>query len=321
MLIGYDNGMGNNKIYFKNGKKEVFIDFPSRVKKLDNESTETIFINGVPYSFSEGRLAVENGHNTKDDEMHQLLLYKGMYEIYKRTGETEFDIATNCSLDSYKDDKGLSVKEKMTENKTIKIKEKFKDEVELKINNLEVLPEALVGGLICKLKLREEDVIVIDLGTKNLTIIQIINGTPMYETSFSPTDGMQKIYEAISDRTKVHEKGLSSAISIQMYLEKTANGTYEIIPKIDDIILKYLMETVFTEMDKKLRDLNMSIFTKLVFLGGGASYLKRFLEAKFTNREMIFVENGYYANAIGLYKKGERLFGYFTPDKKKAGVK
>ena len=131
MLIGYDNGMGNNKIFYKIGKKEFTLDFPSRVKKINEENPDALYIEGVPYTFVEGRLAVDNGHNTKDDEIHQLLLYKGMYEVYKSTGETEFDISMNCSLDSYKADKGKAVKDKMTESLEIKIKEKFRNYEEL----------------------------------------------------------------------------------------------------------------------------------------------------------------------------------------------
>ena len=316
LLVGYDNGMGQNKIYFIIDGVEYFIDFPSMVKEIDYEVSDAIEIQGKNYSFTEGRLAVENGHNTKDDDIHKLLLGKGLYEIYKKTGKKVFDVAANCSLDSYKEDRGNAVKEKMLEFETVKIKEKFKEEVELKINRLVILPEALVGGLLCKLKLKEEDVIINDIGTKNFTILQIIKGVPQYETSFATKDGMAKIYESIADRTK--NQGLSSGSAVQMYLERTANGTCDLIPEVDGIILKYLMETIFLEIDKKLENLNMSIFTKLVFLGGGSVYLKRFLEAKFTNREIVFVENGYYANAKGLYKKGERLFGYEPARIKKA---
>lgn len=318
MLIGYDNGMGNNKIFYKVGKKEFTVDFPSRVKQIGAENPDALYIEGVPYSFVEGRLAVDNGHNTKDDSIHQLLLYKGLYEVYKVTGETEFDVSMNCSLDSYKEDKGRATKSRMIENEIIKVKEKYKDEVELKINRLEVSPEALVGGLLCKLKLREEDVIFNDIGTKNFTILQVVNGTPLYETSFATKEGMSKIYKGVADRLKDH--GLGSPAAVQMYFEKTSQGTHPIIEKVDEIILNYLMETVFSEIDTRLEDLNISIFTKLVFLGGGAVYLKRFLEAKYTEREIVFVEDGYFANAKGLYKRGERLFGYINQTPKKAGV-
>lgn len=138
----------------------------------------------------------------------------------------------------------------------------------------------------------------------------------MYETSFATKDGMSKIYKGVADRVKIHEQGLGSPIAIQMYLERTSKGTYDINDKVDGIILNYLMDTVFSEIDTRLDDLNMSVFTKLVFLGGGAAYLRRFLELKFTERDIVFVEDGYYANARGLYKKGERLFGYLKPGKK-----
>ena len=314
VLVGYDNGMGQNKIYFVMNGEEYFIDFPSMVKEIDYETTDAIEIQGKNYSFTEGRIAAENGHNGKDDDIHKLLLAKGLYEVYKKTGKKIFDVVMNCSLDSYKDDRGNSVKEKMLEFETVKIKEKFKDEVELKINRLAILPEALVGGLLGKVKFKEEDVILNDIGTKNFTILQIIKAVPKYETSFATKHGMLKIYEDIADRTK--DEGLSSASSVEMYLEKTANGTYDIVPEIDSKILKYLMETIFVEIDKKLSNLDMSRFTKLVFLGGGSVYLKRFLEAKYTEREIIFVENAYFANAKGLFKKGVRLFGY-DPEKMK----
>lgn len=319
MLIGYDNGMGNNKIVYKVGKKEYTIDFQSRAKKIDSENPDALYIESIPYSFVEGRLAVDNGHNTKDDSMHQLLLYKGLYEVHKATGETEFDISMNCSLDSYKEDKGRAVKNRMLENKTIKIKEKYKEEVEIKINRLEVSPEALVGGLLCKLKLREEDVIFNDIGTKNFTILQVVNGTPLYETSFATKEGMSKIYKGVADRLK--DYGLGSPSAVQMYFEKTSQETHPIMEKVDEIILTYLIETVFSEIDTRLEDLNISIFTKLVFLGGGSVYLKRFLEAKYTEREILFVEDGYFANARGLYKRGERLFGYINQSSKKVGDK
>ena len=193
LLVGYDNGMGQNKIYFIIDGVEYFIDFPSMVKEIDYEVSDAIEIQGKNYSFTEGRLAVENGHNTKDDDIHKLLLGKGLYEIYKKTGKKVFDVAANCSLDSYKEDRGNAVKEKMLEFETVKIKEKFKEEVELKINRLVILPEALVGGLLCKLKLKEEDVIINDIGTKNFTILQIIKGVPQYETSFATKDGMAKL--------------------------------------------------------------------------------------------------------------------------------
>ena len=43
MLIGYDNGMGNNKIFYKIGKKEFTIDFPSRVKKINEENPDALY--------------------------------------------------------------------------------------------------------------------------------------------------------------------------------------------------------------------------------------------------------------------------------------
>ena len=109
LYMSLDNGMGVNKLYFIYNGEEYKIEYSSRVKELKVETSDAMYINDGLYSFTEGYIAAELGHPTKDNMIHRLLLNKAMYEAHKITKETEFDIVTNCSLDSYKRDNGNKV--------------------------------------------------------------------------------------------------------------------------------------------------------------------------------------------------------------------
>ena len=73
MIISYDNGMSNGKLFFKYKDKEYEIDFNSRVKELESEAVDCLVINGKYYTFNEGRIAAQLGHNAKDNDVHRIL--------------------------------------------------------------------------------------------------------------------------------------------------------------------------------------------------------------------------------------------------------
>ena len=315
ILMSNDNGMGNNKITYGIDGKYYQFDFPSMYKEVEKQNADTIIINDRIFNFSEGRLAVENGHQTKDDEMHEILLQKAIYEVYKRTNVKNFDVITNYSLDSYKDDGGQKVLDRMSKIKTIKVKELYKDEVELKINRIDCYAECLTGGLTVKLKLREEDVVFIDIGTRNIQLIRVSKGVPRYETSKSiKNKGMSSIYRGVADITKTLPFGINDTVAVQMYLEKTKKGKLDKINEIEGKILEYLMASIYNELDQCLDEMQVSpLFTKYVFLGGGSDLLSRFLDAKFIkehNTDPIYVDDPYFATSLGLFRKGERLYNY-----------
>ena len=313
IVMSNDNGMGSNKVtYGLNGVYYQF-DFPSKFEEVKKQTPDTRVINGKIYNFEEGRIAAAHGHRTKDNEIHEVLLKKAVHEVYKRTGATKFDVIVNCSLDSYKDDKGEKVLNSMSKEKTIKVKELYTDEVELTINRIECYPECLTGGALAKVNFKEEDVIVIDFGTKDLQLIRVIQGSPNYAGSKSMKIGMDYIYRGMVDTVANLGVGINDDVAIKMYLEKTANGKTSIIDSVDDKMLEYLMSNIFTEIDRCLTEMNMSKFTKIVLLGGGSMSLKRFLDTKFIKEdeiEVYYVEEGYFANSLALFKKAERLYGY-----------
>ena len=310
--VGIDAGFGNVKIYTKHNGEEIKITFPSRFKQINHESTDVLTINGENYTFVEGNLIVNNGWLSKNNEETRVLLWKALHEIHLKTNINKFNICMNAALDSYKSDNGKSIQNTMTEFKNITFKERFKNEISIDINNLACFPECLVGGATVKkeqLRLKEEEVIMIDFGTLNMQGIYVLNGSPDYTKSFATDYGMQHIYRSLADIVKLEEKGLATATAIQLYLEKTAKDEKYIIPKVDDIIIDYLINGIFKELDIELNMIKPSMYCKYLLTGGGSSTLQRFLETKFIeDKEKVFLEDGYYANAKGLYRKAIRIF-------------
>lgn len=331
LILAVDYGMGYTKFAFKFGNKLYKRHFESRVSYERAFSATTTTINNKDYVFGEGQFAVDLGHNTKDHEIHRLLMYKAMIDAYKITKQTRFKLAVTCSLDSYKVDRGTSVRNFMLEKREITFKE---DGVEatLYIEDIQCYPECLVGALTTDLKLKKEDVIVIDLGTRNLQLLRILMGNPEIDKSYSTLHGCDSLYIAIGDNAKALNIGLDTPDAIKMYLTRTGEGTYPEIPEIEDIILKHLEVNIFSDIDKKLKILGSSLFTKFIFVGGGAVYFKRFLEAKYNvddkalpvkaliktdnsnnstnidNTKTSFVKDPFYANSLGLLKKAQKVF-------------
>lgn len=319
--VGVDCGFGNVKvdtfIFKKDSEGKVVREewmhiFPSRFKRLTSESTESIYLNGEAFSFIDGDLIVNNGHVSKENEDTRVLLWKALYDTYLETGDTAFNVCMNVALDSHKKDEGRSIKEKMLEIRTIKVKERFKKEVELTIENLECFPECLVGGATVtkeELNLREEEVIMMDIGTFNMQGIYVLNGSPKYNRSFATQFGMDYIYRSLANIVKVEEKGLSTPEAIQLYLEKTAKGIAKIIPKVDDIIMSYLIDETFAELDKEIDMIKPSLYCKMLLGGGGSITLRRFLDAKFIkDRDKVYLKKSVFANASGLLRKATKLF-------------
>lgn len=309
---GVDVGFGNVKVYTKFNGEEVKFSFPSRFKKIEHESTDSIEMNDDTYTFIEGDYIIENGHVSKDNTDTRVLLWKALQELNVKTGMKKFNVCMNSALDSYKTDYGKSIIDTMMEFKTIKTKERFKNEIELEINNLTCFPECLVGGATVKksqLNLREEEVIMIDFGNLNMQGIYVLNGSPDYKKSFATEYGMHHIYRQLAEIVKLEEKGLSTAAAMRLYLEKTAKDPKYIIPKVDDIVIDFLINNIFKELDVELNLIKPSMYCKYLLIGGGSETMQRFLEAKFVeDKEKVFLEDGYYATAKGLYGKAKRIF-------------
>ena len=259
LTLAIDYGMGNTKFIFKFNNKIYKRTFESRVSYNESFNGYTTIINTKAYAFGEGRFAVDLGHNTKDAEIHRLLMYKAMIEAYKETKITEFNLAVTCSLDSYKVDRGASVRAFMSEIKEIEFEEENHKAI-LKINQITCYPECLVGALTTDLKLKKEDVVVVDIGTKNFQLLRILLGVPDIETSFSTKYGCDLIYESISDNLKVLNIGLDTPDAVKLYLTRTSDNTFDKINNVESMIIDFLENNIFYSIDKKLNTLGLNMY-------------------------------------------------------------
>ena len=311
MLLALDSGFGNTKLYFKFENTSYVRDFESRVKETNLKTDSTLIINDKMYDFKDAPLATEMGHKTKEDEIHRVLRNKALYEVYKITGEKEFDIITNCSLDSYKKDRGQSIKQMNEEEKSIQIEDYFGEKVTLKINKIECYAENLAGLIISNdINLAEDTVIAIDIGTKNLQVLKLAEGKLI--KTYSSTLGMNQVYLDAFDVVKTVTNKINSPSDVKSYLRRTHKKLNEPIPEIDEAIYKSLETEIFPEIDNVLQGLD-SLYTKYIYIGGGSDYLQRFLIRKFKEEkeyDSYFTKDSYFANAIGLYARGEKLLGY-----------
>ena len=319
IIMGNDYGFGNNKYVYLYKGKEYRGSFESRYIEGEGLSGTCLDIEGKPYTFGEGKLASDYEHTTKDHEIHRLLLWKAMYDVHKQTGEKDFYIMSSCGMDSWKSDKGKKVLEFMSEIKSITIEDKRnKTKVKLNIKDIDCSPETLSGLPAAKeeINVREEDeVLAFDIGTKNFQIVKYEGGRPLVDRSFSTEYGMNRIYSDLADRTKNLETvRYKSAYSVKVYLKKTSEGNMKPIEEVDNLILEYLTNIIFDEVDSKINHLDISDFTRFCFLGGGSKYLRRFLEAKYIDNNPVFVKDGYYMTAKGLLMRAIMVF------KNKVGV-
>ena len=115
IIMSNDYGFGNNKYMYLYKGEEFKNSFESRYIEGEGLSGTYLKFNDKPYTFGEGKLASDYEHTTKDNEIHRVLLWRAMYEVYKKTNEKDFYIMVSCGMDSWKEDRGKKVLEFMSE--------------------------------------------------------------------------------------------------------------------------------------------------------------------------------------------------------------
>ena len=313
IIMSNDYGFGNNKYMYLYKGEEHKDSFESRFIEGEGISGTCLKINNKYYTFGEGKLASDYDHTTKNHEIHRVLLWKAMYEVFRKTKEKDFYIVVSCGMDSWKEDRGKKVLDFMSEIKSIVVEdERNKIKVKLNIKEIDCSPETLSGLPSAKNEINvktEEEVLAFDIGTKNFQIVKYESGRALIDRSFSTEYGMNRIYSDLADRNKnIKSIKLKSPHSVKVYLKKTALKEIEPIPDVENIILDYLSNIIFDEIDTKINHLDISDFTRFCFLGGGTTYLERFLSAKYISNNPVFASDAFYMTAKGLLMRAIMLY-------------
>ena len=98
IIMSNDYGFGNNKYAYVYKGKQYKDSFESRCMEGEGLSGTCLIMQGKSCTFGEGKLASDYEHTTKDHEVHRLLLWKAMYDVYKKTGETDFGVVAGTDI-------------------------------------------------------------------------------------------------------------------------------------------------------------------------------------------------------------------------------
>lgn len=317
----FDIGMGCNKYGWIDAEGKLQMDkMPSRVKMDIEDGMELVMIDNKLHDFRcINRVQEETGSATKATEHHKALMRKGLYEINKKTGITDFKVMAGCSLDSYvSENKGEDVLNALFDNeepKNNKFKiSKFRDEpVELKVEEVRIKPETLSGVASMGLKLKERIVVGIDIGYYNFAILPIRDLVPDYANMHFSSQGMSSLIKTIVqngnastltvDGRKLNENDVELIDSMMQDIdahpdkvEYIKTGVLPFLKEIETILAKKYM------LNSKSKNLT------LAFLGGGCITLRPFIEEYFKDFNIAISDDAQFATLKGIANRAVKEF-------------
>lgn len=148
------------------------------------------------------------------------------------------------------------------------------------------------SALITKPELLKEALFLIEIGGVDLTGC-FVNRTPVASQSFTTEQGMNRFYTELA-------KVLTSKL-LESYTNKDAELLYnkyeELTDDLKQVIDSFATEYIQKNIYKKLNDIGYKkLIHKLVFTGGGAIALERYLKE---DTNIIILENALWSNVEG----------------------
>ena len=159
----------------------------------------------------------------------------------------------------------------------------------ININKVAVLAEGVVG--FYGLQDRDKDTLVIDIGGRTVNYAVFINGRP--DKNFTEKIGVFDLYTIIKDYENAKGKNY-----IEEEIERLIkNGRIKVEPKVYLSFLKDILNRTKSRI-------NITDY-EVVFVGGGASLLKVYIEA---NTPGVVCEDSIFANLNGAQKLCEVMW-------------
>lgn len=317
----FDVGMGCNKYGWIKDTGELEMDkMPSRVKMDIEDGMELVLIDNKLHDFRcATRVQEETGSATKATEHHKALMRKGLYEIYKKTGITDFRVMAACSLDSYvSKNKGQDVLDTLWDSKTSK-NNNFKigkfggEQVELRVKEVKIKPETLSGIVSMGLKLKGRTVVGIDIGHYNFSMLPVKDLVPDYENMHFSSDGMSSLIKTIVKNgnastltvngRKLNENDVELIDDMMQDLEAHEDK----VEYIKTGVLPFLKEIESKLANKYMLNSKSKNLT-LAFLGGGCETLKPFIQDYFKDFDIAIAEDAQFATLRGIAGRAIKEF-------------
>lgn len=335
--VGIDAGNGNLKYCYaiKKGDKIIvktgYLESNISLETSDEDGVLT-YVNGVGYDFNTTEKVINKVVRGKDTNEHKGLLYKALITIHKETkdlsedgvGFTRFNIVCGCSIDSWNIDNGKTVKDKMLEATTLDIVDE-NDSFTLKIEGLVIQPECGVGiygfAKNTLTLLKEQDFLLIDIGNLNVGYVKYQKGFKRDKSLKVNCNGMATILTELCEylnerdikRRPISEKMLKDyLLDDKKYLDERFKDREVIIQSYVD---SYISDFIQTATKSFKGDLSSSY--KIVFIGGGAIALDRYLhksvekvlDVEDYNYSTIKIkEDVLFSNAKAFRQRAKKLF-------------
>lgn len=309
IVCAIDSGYGKIKVAYKDslkGEVKVFNLESTIAEGMCVDVSKTIYIENKAYDTLSYNKLSKTGNITKDNELSILNMYRGMFELYKRTKVTNFVIGLGCSMDTAQsEDAKKSLRDRATKLREVKIREHGEQDVVLRIEEVIIQPEGACSIFnVDKSKVdRMDDNYIVDLGTLN-SCITPYHKVPNIKNAVSKEFG----YDFIVKGAMVKLKSLGYNVR-----EEQVERMIENLPKQDKVIQKAINEFVIKEfLEKTLKTqlievgYNEVLGHKLVFTGGTSARFSQHIMKVFKNA--VFTTNPLYSNAIGMYIRTENIW-------------
>ena len=289
-IIGVDVGYGNVKTV-----SEIFVtslrDYGEIKPPLSNDS---IYYNGKYYILGGDRESVKL--NRTDDEVAYILTLAGIAKELKNRGlphDSSVFLAVGLPIDRCSGTYKTELEEYYKRYKTVNFS--YEDEeYTITIENVVVLAQGYAGVFdLISNKSLPDTCIVIDVGSRTIDILPIVNGKPQGAKAISLNDGvincLLKCNEEIRRRTG--DEVLESQIqSIMLGDKNVLPPQYSTI--VQEQIVQYIKHIADVLIEHKFNIKTLPC----VFIGGGATVVKCYGEELFP---IAKYRTDIHANAIG----------------------
>lgn len=310
VIMSADIGYGNVKACFMQDGKIQEIIFKSNVQQGEALLSQDDFIvDGVNYFFTqEASEIVEIGSTTKDSDLHRILLYRAMYLVARKLKKTNvnFKIMLTCPLYSYKSDKGATQLKALTSKKKgIKIHDGV-NAYTFNILDADITPETVASCFALPSKIaniREDKLILCDLGNKNISIVDI-DGKPNIAESTATVTGMDYVKQRLLEIAKANPTwNIQTVRDMERYLKSADDES------INQVVFNSINDDIFKDVDAIMRKLGSNVRgAKILFLGGGSVLLGQFIKKKWNEENICFVPNPVTATVRGALARALKKF-------------
>ena len=309
LKVSIDSGKSQTKVsYMVDGEVKNF-KLLSNVSQNENEIPTSDEAVAIRYTDSTGAnkryLVGELGKNdfthlrtkiSKINDAHKLLVLTSIAKVLEKCDLKEcrtVEISINTPVELFKQANQQTVIKEFYQNNDRPYEIYLNDTLyTFTINKVTPLFEGLGAVLLNKSKFNDDEVISIDLGSLNTCFATFNNCKPIGSLSSNFNIGVENLLTDVEKILVTEDMGNLSETNIQNIIKGVYK--YPIETSVQNEINKICEDHVVLILHK-LQSSKLNLSLPIIFSGGGAILLERFLKNTF--KTAIFCDNALYANS------------------------